>query len=209
MAEAMERYRLLTGQRELPSPLAEPALPGADLPPHHPGLLVAEASVGQARAERQRSRSERRANPTLSVGGKHWRDDRGADDQDALQLEVSLPFGLGSQAAPRVASAERAYTDSEAERVRVRRELDEALGLARTVFEGTHAALTVAGRRQALASEALTQVERGFELGEIDLNTLLRARQNAREAQLGLELKRLEQGRAAARLNQALGVVPQ
>jgi len=208
LARAMERYLLLTGQAELPTPLAEPALPAAELPADHPGLLAAEASVRQARAERERARNERRANPTLSLGGKHWRDGRGADDRDALQLEIGIPFGLGSQAAPRIAAAERAYTDSEAERARARRELDEALGLARTAYEGTHAVLAVASRRQALASEALAQVERGFELGEIDLNSLLRSRENAREAQLDLELKRLEQGRAAARLNQALGVVP-
>jgi outer membrane protein TolC len=166
----MERFRLLTGQDELPSPLAEPALPVVDLPEDHPGLVAAEASVSQARAERKRTHSERRANPTLSLGGKHWRDGRGADGQDALQLEVSMPFGLGAHSASRIAAAERAYTDAEADRARVRRQLEEALGLARTGYEGARIALDVARRRQSLAAEALAQVERGFELGEIDLN---------------------------------------
>ena len=51
-------------------------------------------------------------------------------------------------------------------------------------------------------------MQRGFELGEIDLATLVRERTRAREAELALETKRLELGRAAARLNQAAGVVP-
>jgi outer membrane protein TolC len=52
-------------------------------------------------------------------------------------------------------------------------------------------------------------VRRAFNLGESELTTLLQAQERARQASLDLELRRLEQGRAAARLNQALGLVPE
>jgi hypothetical protein len=52
-------------------------------------------------------------------------------------------------------------------------------------------------------------VRRAFDLGESDLAIMLQAQERARQASLNHELRRLEQGRAAARLNQALGLVPE
>jgi outer membrane protein TolC len=210
--QATQGFTLLTGHRELPSPLEEPvsatAESSAELAADHPGIAAAEASLAQARAERGRVATERRANPTLSLGGKRTRDNGDSDPYTALALEVRIPFGLPSQAAPRLAEAERGYTDSAAERARLRLELATGLALAHTGYAAAQGALTTARRQQALAAEALGLMQRGFDLGEIDLATLLLERTRAREAGLALEVKRLELGRAAARLNQASGVVP-
>jgi len=205
---AAQRFALLTDTRTLPVPLEEPVVHTPELPADHPGLAAAEANLAQARAERGRVASERRANPTLSLGGKRTRDNRDSDPYTALALEVSIPFGLGSQSAPRLAEAERGYTDSATERKRLHRELETELALARTTYAAAKEALTLARRQRTLAAEALGLMQRGFELGEIDLATLLRERTRAREAERAQETKRLELGRAAARLNQALGVVP-
>jgi len=213
---ASQRLALLTGSEHLPDPLQEPlpdplpkaAAPDEGLAPDHPGLAAAEAKVAQALAERTRVATERRANPTLSLGGKRTRDSRDSDPYTALALEINVPFGLGSQSAPRLAEAERVYTDTAAERARVRRELETELALARTSRAAAAEALATARRQRALAAESLGLMQRGFALGEIDLATLLRERTRARETELALETRRLELGRAAARLNQALGVVP-
>jgi outer membrane protein TolC len=55
----------------------------------------------------------------------------------------------------------------------------------------------------------LRLTRRGFELGESDLFTLLQARAQALAAERDLRLRRLELGRATARFNQALGVIPE
>ena len=205
---ATQRFALLTGTQGTPVPLEEAVAASPELPADHPGLAAAEANLAQARAERGRAATERRSNPTLSLGGKQTRDNRDSDPYTALALEVSVPFGLGSQAAPRLAEAERGYTDSTTERQRLRRELETELALAKTSHAAAQTALAAARRQRALAAEALGLMQRGFELGEIDLATLVRERTRAREAELALETKRLELGRAAARLNQAAGVVP-
>ena len=206
---AHQRFSLLTERRDLPAPLEEKVAAVTELPPDHPGLAAAEAEVAQSRAERDRVGTERRGSPTLSLGGKRTQDNRDTDPYTALSLELSIPFGLGSQAAPRLAEAEVVYTEKAAERARLHRELDTEIRLADTTLHAAKAALATAQRQQALAAETLALVQRGFELGELDLAALLRERTKAQEAALNLEVRRLEFGQAGSRLNQALGVVPQ
>jgi outer membrane protein TolC len=210
---AIHGYIHLTGLPALPEPLREGApanLPDEpELPPGHPLLTNSAGAVAEARAERDRARSARRGNPTLSLGAKQARAARGEPSDTALQLEVSIPFGLAGQAAPALARAERTYTDRVAEQSLTRVEAEHALHEARLGVLGAADALAVAERRQTLTQEALGLVRRAFDLGESDLTTLLAAQERARQSSLDLEVRRLEQGRATARLNQALGVVPE
>ncbi|NCA73037.1 MAG: TolC family protein, partial [Sphingobacteriia bacterium] len=92
---------------------------------------------------------------------------------------------------------------------RIKREAEHELVSADLARRGAAEALAVAERRAGLAEEALRLMRRAFELGEGDLAELLRSQERAREASLDLELRRLEQGHALARLNQALGVIPE
>jgi outer membrane protein, heavy metal efflux system len=206
---ARQRFSLLTERKDLPAPLEERVAAVTELPPDHPGLAAAEAEVAQTRAERDRVGTERRGNPTLSLGGKRTQDNRDTNPYTALSLELSIPFGLSRQAAPRLAEAEVGYTEKVAERARLHRELDTEIKLADTTQRSAKAALATAQRQQALAAETLALVQRGFDLGELDLAALLRERTKAQEAALNLEVRRLELGQAGSRLNQALGVVPQ
>jgi outer membrane protein TolC len=179
------------------------------LPPNHPLLADSDGALARARADRKQVGLDRRGHPTLSLGGKRTQDLRGEDALDSLQIEVSMPFGLASQSAPALASAERAYTERLTELHRIRLEAEQALASADIERLGATEALSVAERRHALAQDALRLMRRAFDLGETDLAELLRAEERAREASMDLELRRLEQGRALARLNQALGVIPE
>lgn len=209
--QAIQGYIRLTGLPSLPQPLVEStATPGDELrlPPDHPQLANGAAAVAQARAERDRVQSQRRGNPILSLGTKQARTVRGEATDTALQLEVNIPFGLGRQAAPALAGAERTFTERLAEQRLIELEAERTLKAAQLALLGAADALAVAERRQGLAQDAFRLVRRAFDLGESDLTPLLQAQDRARQASLDLELRRLEQGRAAARLNQALGVLP-
>lgn len=209
--EALARYRHLTGQTTLPDDSDEAVPPDLSdqLPPDHPLMREADSAVGVARRQRDQARSERTGHPVLSLGTTVTRDARGADQNTALQLELSIPFGLASQSAPSIAAAERVYTEQASERQSLLRQAEAELIAAHLGRRGAAEALAIAEQRQRAASEAFALVRRAFELGEADLTTLLRAEDSAREANVALELRRLEQGRARARLNQALGVIPQ
>jgi outer membrane protein TolC len=234
--QATAAYVQLTGRQRLPEPPnwpgSAPALPAAAtgnaapgdaadldaaigggriavLPDDHPLLAEADAALSGARAERERVLSDRRGNPVLSLGGKRTRDARTLPSDSALQLEVSIPFGLPSQSAPEIAASERTVTERLAELHRLRRAAERELVAAVLGRRGAAAALQVAERRAGLAAAALAVAERAFELGETDLAERLRAERRAREANLDLALRRAEQGQALARLNQALGIIPE
>jgi hypothetical protein len=209
---AIAAFVHLTGQTRLPEPLLEP-VPAADqtpvLPEDHPALAEITAAVAAARAERERVGADRRGHPVLSLGAKRARGDRDSDTVDALQMELSIPFGLRGQAAPAVAGAERDDTERLAEVHRIRREAERALEAALLSRHGAEAQLSAALERDALSRRAVALARRAFALGEGELDDLLRAEERAREASLELALRELEVGHAGARLNQALGVIPQ
>jgi outer membrane protein TolC len=207
--QAEQAYRLYTGLDAATFPEPEVAVDASSVPETHPAMHLAAANANRARAHRDRVASERRAGPNLWLGGKSTRDVSGADYDSAIGVEVTVPFGTRAHAAPALAEAEAALTEALAEQQRVRRDLDEALAAAALEHGRAEAAVERAARRQSLADESLRLSRRAFELGESDLVRLLQARTDALAANHDLEARRLEVGRAVARLNQILGVIPQ
>ena len=211
--QALQAYTHLTGLSNLPEPMVETAAlhqeTGADPLANHPQLLSSESAVAQARAERGRVKNDRLGNPFLSLGSNQVRDGPGTETTHALHLEVSIPIPLPGQSAPAIAGAERAYTEQVTARQRARLGAELALQTARLDVAGTAEALEVAKRREAVTQDAYRLVRRAFDLGESELAIMLQAQERARQASLNLEVRKLEQGRAAARLNQALGLVPE
>lgn len=206
---AEEHYRRYTGADLLPAGPQEPVWAGESLPATHPRLAMVAARAQRARAARDRIRGERRANPSLYIAGLHTRDVSGAPERASVDLQLRVPLGLSSQAAPALAAAERALTESLAELARTRFELGEELHHAESALQAARDRLELADRQHKLAEQGVRLATRAFELGESDLFKLIAARQQAVQAQRELALGALELGQAIARFNQAAGVVPQ
>ncbi|MBZ0070533.1 MAG: TolC family protein [Gammaproteobacteria bacterium] len=205
----LQRYQMLTGQTELPCLEEESRAADRDIGSGHPVLAAAEVAIARARAERNQIRDEKRANPVVSIGAISERAQQGFSTDQSLALEINLPLGMASQAAPRTAAAERALTESTNTLLRLQRELEQALIQANSERARADQSLRLAQEQQRLAAEGLRLNQRAFELGEGDLFTLLQARAQALAAAREVELQRLAHGRAIARYNQALGVIPE
>ncbi|MCG5516894.1 MULTISPECIES: TolC family protein [unclassified Ectothiorhodospira] len=205
---ALAGYRQLTGQTALPEPIYEPPVPATELPPNHPGIQQAQHALALAQAETIQARRSRAGTPILGVGGRNTREFSGANSHDAVQISLTLPFGLAGQSAPAIASAVRTQTEQDVALQQARLTTEQALISARLDHQGAEEALNLATRRQTLAQDALHMAQRAFDLGETDLVQLLRTQTLARSSALDLEQRRIELGRAQARLNQALGVIP-
>jgi len=204
----LRRYRILTGLDEVPRDFKEaPSSSTADQA-QHPLLAQAQAEVERGVAERDRSRGEKRGNPTLTLGTRHERGDRQEDYINSLGVALNVPFGLSSQAAPRVAAAELALAEAQSQRDQAKRQLEIALQEAERDLTATRDELSVAEQQNKLAQENLTLTRKAFALGEIDLVTMLRVQTQAFTAERTLEQKRFELGLHVARINQALGVIP-
>jgi len=200
---------LWTGLSELPADIQERAAEAPGIADNHPALEAAHRSASRARAQRDQVRTEKRANPLLTLGGKSERAESGLSYDTAVIVAINLPLGTRAQSAVRSAQAERNLTEADIELARVRRDLENDLIRATADQRKTSQELALAEQQYALAGEGLRLTRRAFELGESDLFTLLQARAQALAAERDLRLRRLELGRATARLNQALGVIPE
>ncbi len=209
LAALRSKYHILTGFNTMPHTILEPDIQDDTLLAQHPALIAASQSTDRARTVRDRAQHEKRANPTLAVGARNERAGSGQPYDTILALELNLPLGLKSHSAPVIANAQRQLTEQQVNYARVQRELEKQRIIASNEKQRTAHALKLTRQQQLLAAEGLRLARRAFELGESDLFTLLQARTQALAAERDLQLRQLEQGRAIARYNQALGVIPE
>jgi cobalt-zinc-cadmium efflux system outer membrane protein len=203
------QYQTITGLSELPVDLREQAPAHAALADGHPELAARRVIAERSRAERDQVRGERRGSPVLTVGGKSERPESGLSYDNALVAEISLPLGTRAHAAPRIAAAERNLAEASAAVARARLELEKDLIEALNARRQAAQTLKLAERQQQLAVEGLRLARRAFELGENSLFMVLEARRQALDAVHSRRVSELELGRAVARLNQTLGVIPE
>jgi len=208
--EALQgKYRNQTGLQALPATFTEAMPAETVIPEDHPALAAARIAAARARSERDRVSSGRRGNPVLTLGGQSERDVRENSYDESVTLELSVPFGMRSHYAPQVAAAERSLTETVIELQRVQRELENERD--RVLAEAGRSSRTfeLSQQQGQLAEEGLRLMQRAFELGESDLFTLLQAHKQALAARRDLRISELELGRAHARMNQILGVIPE
>ncbi|MCB1874778.1 MAG: TolC family protein [Chromatiales bacterium] len=207
--EAATHYQALTGRSELPADRREIA--AADTPSlsdTHPLLAQGRASVAKARAERDVARSERRENPSLTLGSRHEKPLRGAGYDNSIGITLRLPLGSSAHEAAPLAAAETGVTEAELELAQLHHRLETDLQTAALRLDQGKQTLKLARQAQSLATESLRLARVAFQAGESDLVSLLRARDRALSAERALRERELELNRYVAQLNQAAGVLP-
>lgn len=205
-AQLFSRY---TGFAPPPQPATEKRHPDSRIGEGHPKLRLALRTVERAQARRDRIGVERKGSPNLWLGAKRSKAEAGADYDSAVGVEVSLPLGSGPHAAVELSEAEAAFTQAQVELRALSLVLQDDLTRARMELERAATAVEQTQRRLTLADESLKLGRRAFDLGESDLVRLLQAQADALSARHDHQVRRLEYGLALARLNQALGVIPQ
>ncbi|MGD8936481.1 MAG: TolC family protein [Thiogranum sp.] len=208
-ARLLQQYRAWTGLTDPPADIDEQLSSDDAIGEGHPALEAARYATSLAQARRDQARRERRANPVLTLGGKSERAESGLSYDTAMTFEITLPLGTSAQAGVITAQAERDLAQANAELAGRQRELETELIRTRAEHREAVGGLELAQQQYQLAEEGLRLTRRAFELGESDLFTLLQAHTQALAAEQNLSLRRLELGRAIARYNQALGVIPE
>lgn len=206
---AHERWRYVTGLEDIPIDYLESAAVDGGIEDGHPALARYLSDFRRAVANRDRVRSERRANPILSLGGKRERNPGGEPWNDALALGLNFPFGLRTHKAPGLAAAEWELLEAETAWDGARRALEESLIAARSELEFSRQALDTVRQAHKLAAESVRLLERAFEIGEADLFRLLQIRKQAIDAAWDVRRLELQVGSNIASYNQALGVLPE
>ncbi|MBP0628238.1 MULTISPECIES: TolC family protein [unclassified Cupriavidus] len=211
LVDARARLLQATGVSALPQRYDEAAAavgdPAASVPTH-PRLEAAQRAV--LRSERQVGylRKSRRDPPEVGVLYRSDRAGGGMPSDQTIGLFVKIPFATDARNLPR-------ETAAQTELMTARAELDRTERIVRAEIDAAQAALSLAGQqlklteeRSATLSERAALLRKTFNAGEIGLPEVLRAQNQALEAEADLARQRARRGIATANLNQALGVLP-
>ncbi len=203
-------WKNYTGLQELPEDLQRFAqAEGAPELIRHPQLRAVLAQAQTAQARVNDTRMQRRAAPVVSFYAKRDRGARNEAYTDSLGIELSVPLGTRSHAAPAIAEAEAELTGAEAEAALLKRQLELRIANAEQELHKASQLLALAQQKNEFAHARLQLSQRAFELGEMDLYQLLLARQQAAAAARDLEVRQLERQYAMTQKNHLLGVIPQ
>ncbi|UVW27120.1 TolC family protein [Massilia sp. H6] len=205
-AQALARYRILTGLADLPALEPEPLRErdaAAD-----PRLAAVAASEDRARAALVLAQATRAAPPTLALSLR--REDERALREPVRSIGVALQVPLGSAGRNRLAEAQArtAIATAAAQAAEAQAALGVEADMAREHLASARAALGQAGARARALHQHTALFEKAFRLGERGLADLLRSRALTHEADVAVAQQKVALGLAHAQLNQALGILP-
>ena len=173
----------------LPLPFAPPPIPDPEPPATDAAALaqqiiarsheiaIAEGRYRQALTRAERARRDRLPDPALGI---RTLSERGGDET-AVGLTLNLPLGgryRAAEANALAADAGRAGAELDA----VRRQVVAGARAVTARMPGSLAAWQAARRAAEAAGAHATRARRGYQLGEIDLFTLLAAERTAQDA---------------------------
>lgn len=205
-ADALARYRVLTGLPELPALEPEP-LHDTDAPAN-PRLQAAQASEQRARASLRLAEASRAAPPTVALSVR--REDERTLREPARSIGIALQIPLGSAGRNRSieAQASTVIATAAAEAAQVRASAAADVEVARERLANTRLAFATAEERAAALHEHTALFAKAFQHGERGLAELLRSHALTHEADVAVAQQRVALGLAHASLNQALGILP-
>ena len=205
-ADALARYRVLTGLPELPALEPEP-LHDTDAPAN-PRLQAAQASEGRARASLRLAEATRAAPPTVALSVR--REDERTLREPARSIGIALQIPLGSAGRNRSieAQASTVIATAAAEAAQAQASAVADIEVARERLANARLALATAGARAVALHEHTALFAKAFQHGERGLAELLRSHALTHEADVAVAQQRVALGLAHASLNQALGILP-
>jgi cobalt-zinc-cadmium efflux system outer membrane protein len=177
---------------------------------HRADLAAAKYTEDAAETRVRLRARERIPNPTLSVGYEREAQRIGAlqdvDQHLFAGLSIPLPFWNRGQAELKAARAERGA--AQVEREAAERQVDTEVASALAEVQQARKAVEALAGTLPRVKRNLELVRRAFEAGQLDLLSLLNARDRAQQAQQEYVEAQVEYGRALDELTRATGRLP-
>ena len=205
---AADRLRALVGAAApvaLPAETAAAPDAGVDA---HPALAAADSAARSARLRVRLADHSGRDAPEVALRLVRERGNAGEPFANAIGIKFSLPLSSPARVGrdSNAARAELAEAEAQVELLRQQLALDAVA--ARRDIEAATRRGALAASRATLGKDTLQLTQKAFDLGEAELQTLLRARAAGLDAEAELERSALDRAAAISRLRQALGVMP-
>ena len=206
LAEALARYRVVTGLSSLPA-LEPEALAGGDVRAN-PRLAAAHASEQRARAALRLASATRSAPPSIALSVRREDERSLREPVSSIRLALQIPIGTAARNRTVEAQAQTVIATASAEAAEVQANTDADIDTANERLANARIALDTASARATTLHEHTARFEKAFRAGERGLADLLRSRALTHEADIAAAQQKVALGLAHAQLNQALGILP-
>lgn len=207
--KVLAHWKSATGFTQIPEPVRDPAPANQTaLAEQHPMFTAARAQLQLAQTKSSLILADRSDPLELALGMTRQQAAFGASPETNLRLALRIPLGNENRNASRIAQAQTELDLAQAELDAVNRTLEHDIFIARTGLVAAQNLLTTSRARASLAEQAQVLIAQAYKLGERDLQARLRADSERYEADLAHTRAQLDEGRAVAKLSQALGLLP-
>lgn len=206
LKDALARYRILTGQADIPTLDVEPVATSMAEP--HPRISAARTALQRSQASLQVVNSTRSEPPTVGISMRREQDNFASPTSRSIGIAVQIPFGTAARNRPLETAARTQIETATAEAAQADAMLKADIELARQQLEAASQALEAASARASLTRHHTELIEKAFKAGERGLAELLRSQTLSHEADVAERQQKVAVGLAHARLNQALGILP-
>jgi len=204
---AQFRYKLLTGLDQLPQSYAEKKSELISFE-QSPTWLEMLTKVESAEQSRHLAQVEKKENVQVQINARSIIGAFDTKYNQSMGVSLSIPFNIEGSTTPIMAASEMALGSALSERDVLRNALEGALHEADHNLEVSEQALLIAKQHDAIAKESLRLAEKAYALGEHDLATLLRIKDQAFEAERSYRATEIQHQWNIAQYNQAVGVLP-
>jgi len=203
---ALASYQNQTGENALPENFEETLSTQTTLNSQHPYLALLDQKIATLRTKQELARFDGAINPNLSLGIRRERG--GHDESFTHSVGVGISFALDDAVYrnSNIATAGASLADADIERLQLERELQAELLRQRHQLQSKQQQLTLMIEQEKSAQQYLLLQQRAFDLGEIDLVSLLRSQALANDANNRKTGLQIDIKHAISAVNQALGV---
>jgi len=204
---SLQNYQQQTGEQAFPTQVEEGLSTQLEITGQHPYLALLEQQASTLRSQQELARFDGAQNPNLTVGLKRERGDNDESFNNSVGLGISFALGNDVYRNPNIATAATLLADVDIARIQLERKLQSTLLEKRHTLQAKQQQLGLAEVQQKTAEQYLFLQQRAFDLGEIDLVSLLRSQALANDAQNRKSLLAVNVKAAIAEVNQSLGIV--
>ncbi len=214
LEHAISSYQHITSETALPSNYDE-TLAAVSQQHHadvvvnqdHPSLMMLDQRINTLRTRQDLAQFEGAVRPHVSVGVRRERGNRSESFDNSFGVGISFALDDKVYRQPAVAAASVALADVEVARQQLERQLNISLFSALHDLETKQKQLILIKEQNDTTQRYLAMQQRAFDLGEIDLVSLLRSQSLANESQNRMQASEIEVKRLIAMVNQAIGII--
>jgi cobalt-zinc-cadmium efflux system outer membrane protein len=200
-------YRAITRERFLPEIYVEVLVNKDVIDQNHPDLMMFDQRINTLRSQQDLAHFDGAVNPSLSVGVRSERGNHGENFNNSMGVGISFALGNDIYRRPAIANAGKALADVEVARQQSERELNISLFSHLHDLATKRLQLDLLNEQHETTQQYLALQQRAFELGELDLVSLLRSQSLANETYNRKSALEVDIKYTIALVNQALGII--